>query len=683
MAGRTLNISLVATLTPLQKSIEAVGKMMADFASSIEKTDSKLSASIKASVATMNTEMTKVQQSFDNVGKSGERSAKGAGSLRAQIRAATMEAQQAADKFGEFSPEFIAAASKAAKLKDEMGDVAQKIDAMNPDAKFKAFAGVLQGVAGGFMAVEGTMAAFGINSEAAAKTMAKLQGLMAMSQGLNQLGGLKDSMAAMKMQITAMTQGMGGFQKALLATGIGVFVVALGLIAANWDKIKGAVDGVSAEQKKLTELSADHLKKEQDKLAFIESQDNVYKMQGKTERQILGIKIAQTAEVIKAAEIQIQHHKTNLVAQIAASKRNRDILIATIDAIVLPMKMVLNVIDMAGRAIGKNFGLVEKLGAVQKTMAEWIFDPAETEKKGKEEIQAMEKTLAEMKNKESGYKLAIRDLDKKSADDKKKIDDDYWKNLQANFDKNLAYQNRKLKAAYEEEQRIKKDLKDQGFATTFDAKTQKINLIVGELKAPKQLVLPPMKIGSVSLDPKEIQKNISLAQDMNKQIEASMEEMAMTIGEQLGNALSGTFDGGGFLSSILKVVGGFLSSMGKLLIAYAISMDAFKKAFKNPYIAIAAGIALVAIGTAVKNKSEKIPMAKGGIVHGETDVTVGEYPGANSNPEVIAPLSKLKSMLGGDNNRPQQLYSTIYGGQLIMATNKAGGNYRRVNGRVR
>ena len=39
--------------------------------------------------------------------------------------------------------------------------------------------------------------------------------------------------------------------------------------------------------------------------------------------------------------------------------------------------------------------------------------------------------------------------------------------------------------------------------------------------------------------------------------------------------------------------------------------------------------------------------ASGGIVYGPTYGMVGEYPGAASNPEVIAPLSKLRGLLGG------------------------------------
>ena len=84
-------------------------------------------------------------------------------------------------------------------------------------------------------------------------------------------------------------------------------------------------------------------------------------------------------------------------------------------------------------------------------------------------------------------------------------------------------------------------------------------------------------------------------------------------------------------------------------------------------MAIAAGIALIAIGGAVKAGAANIAKGKGkgggggqsgprsgavaafangGIVSGPTLGLMGEYAGAKSNPEVIAPLDKLKNMIG-------------------------------------
>lgn len=56
-------------------------------------------------------------------------------------------------------------------------------------------------------------------------------------------------------------------------------------------------------------------------------------------------------------------------------------------------------------------------------------------------------------------------------------------------------------------------------------------------------------------------------------------------------------------------------------------------------IVSAAGISQIAL---IKSQ----PLAKGGIAYKPTNALIGEYPGARSNPEVVAPLNKLKSLLG-------------------------------------
>ena len=59
------------------------------------------------------------------------------------------------------------------------------------------------------------------------------------------------------------------------------------------------------------------------------------------------------------------------------------------------------------------------------------------------------------------------------------------------------------------------------------------------------------------------------------------------------------------------------------------------------------------------------PFANGGIVSGPTAALVGEYPGARTNPEVIAPLNKLQNMLGGN------VTFTISGDNLVGTLNRA------------
>jgi hypothetical protein len=92
---------------------------------------------------------------------------------------------------------------------------------------------------------------------------------------------------------------------------------------------------------------------------------------------------------------------------------------------------------------------------------------------------------------------------------------------------------------------------------------------------------------------------------------------------------------------------------------------------KDPVLAAAAGVALVA-GSAVisgmlKKGPEPTAFAEGGIVSGPTLGLVGEYPNARNNPEVIAPLDKLKGMLKtGDNSSGFVASTTIAGRDLAI-----------------
>ena len=66
------------------------------------------------------------------------------------------------------------------------------------------------------------------------------------------------------------------------------------------------------------------------------------------------------------------------------------------------------------------------------------------------------------------------------------------------------------------------------------------------------------------------------------------------------------------------------------------------------------------------------PFADGGIVSGPTLGLMGEYTGASTNPEVIAPLDKLKSMLGGVGGMGNmQLTTRIEGQDLLVMLQEA------------
>ena len=71
--------------------------------------------------------------------------------------------------------------------------------------------------------------------------------------------------------------------------------------------------------------------------------------------------------------------------------------------------------------------------------------------------------------------------------------------------------------------------------------------------------------------------------------------------------------------------------------------------------------------------SPAVPAAKstanGGIFGGPSFRLVGEYPGAQSNPEIVAPLDKLKNLIGGSGGGT--LEARISGNDLLILMNKA------------
>ena len=86
-------------------------------------------------------------------------------SLKQQYKEAVAELQKVSAQYGETSKEAVKAAQAAAQLKDQIGFSKDLVEAFNPDAKFKAVEGAVNGVMNGFQAFTGGMALLGVESE--------------------------------------------------------------------------------------------------------------------------------------------------------------------------------------------------------------------------------------------------------------------------------------------------------------------------------------------------------------------------------------------------------------------------------------------------------------------------------------------------------------------------------------
>ena len=224
---------------------------------------------------------------------------------------------------------------------------------------------------------------------------------------------------------------LGNMTKALVATGIGALVVALGLVVAYWEDIKGLVDGVSSEQKKLLGETEKTKKANEDNLAVTEASENSLKLQGKSEQDILDLKIKQTDEVITATELLLEQQKEIEKSQNAAAERNQKIVQGIIGFISAPISILLGTVDAISAALVR-IGAIDKgtdlLQDYTKGTAKLLgFDPEEVKKEGEATTKETEKQLLALKNKRDGYVIKGREDAKKASDkaaeDRKKADE--------------------------------------------------------------------------------------------------------------------------------------------------------------------------------------------------------------------------------------------------------------------
>jgi hypothetical protein len=221
-------------------------------------------------------------------------------SLKAQYKEAVVELQRVSAAYVETSQEAIRAAKAAAELKDQIGFTNDMVNSFNPDGKFNALSKSFGGVLDGFQAVEGGLGLIGVEGEAVQEAMLRVQSAMAFSQGIQGVLEAKDSFKQLGANIkdvylqifkknAATTAGaavdkanvvttgaqavassglataQGGvavstgvasnamklFRVALISTGIGAIVVAVGLLIANFDKL---VEGVMWAREKFEKL---------------------------------------------------------------------------------------------------------------------------------------------------------------------------------------------------------------------------------------------------------------------------------------------------------------------------------------------------------------------------------------------------------------------------------------------
>jgi hypothetical protein len=288
------------------------------------------------------------------------------------------------------------------------------------------------------------------------------------------------------------TNALKGIKTGLAATGIGLFLVALGTIVAYWDDIKEAVSGVSEEQAKLNEETHKNFETSKEQLSTLDAQDNVLKLQGKSERQILNIKIAQINATIEKGKIELENVLKTSKAEEAAAIQNynmtKKIVDFTLEAALFLPKLMLKPIDLAiqgankvseilgfGKAI--SFDVGKTIEGLQDKASDFIagsiFNVPELKKENEETAKEIRKSIADLENQKAGFQLSIKEMDKAEAQ----------KTIDANKEKNDLIKSANAEAArlaIEQQNELNKRLEDiaeQNFQNSLTEQEREILLI--------------------------------------------------------------------------------------------------------------------------------------------------------------------------------------------------------------
>lgn len=543
------------------------------------------------SVATEGKKMAQAAtRSSEAISKGMDVAGKGTASLRTQMRQATNDAQKMAATYGETSTQFITAAREAANLRDQFGDVNTIINAMQPDAPFKAISGVIQGAAGGLSAITGMMGLLGDESKSTQEMILKVQSALALSQGVDAVMQLKDAFTALNVVILA---------NPIVA---GVVAVALAAAVIGYTAYTSSITDAERAEKALNDAKTEGLKNAQAELVHM---NNLVAI-AKDESQARGTRQAAIDELNKTYPTTLDFlNLENINTLKAANAINTQTDAIKRRAMAKAAEKKLE--ELAGKKLeleSNGPGLVDKAqAAIMQLQGRANYGDALGQLKANElaTINAeMDKLTGYIKQNADAYV----DLTKKTND----ATDAATKNNKTHTD-----------AAKQTKTNVQKQINS--------VDQQEI------ITAPMRGTGPigdPVAIRSFTTDLTNLQNQLPAYETNVRQVTFAWQEHAAAIqqniglnqlaadsislvAESIGSSLAGAHvTMAGILEGILGIMANFMKSLGESMIAAGTAGLAAKLLLANPVAAIAAGVALVALAGVVSAKLSSGPSGGGG-----------------------------------------------------------------------
>jgi len=241
----------------LEATVNKINEVNNEAVKSAQKASDKIATEFKDAAKSAAAAFSggEVKKALDGNTTAIEKLAKSGKSLTGQLRGLKQELtlleQQGKDNTKEFNQLLIA----ASRLEDQIGDTRARVRILAADTfKFDAAVQATQGLAAGFEVAQGAAALFGNESEDLQKAILKVQGAIAVANGVQQIANLLLEESAIKTALLTAKQAiyttvvgtstgaLKAFRIALAATGVGLLVLGLVALIENFDKVKAALE---------------------------------------------------------------------------------------------------------------------------------------------------------------------------------------------------------------------------------------------------------------------------------------------------------------------------------------------------------------------------------------------------------------------------------------------------------
>ena len=155
----------------------------------------------------------------------------------------------------------------------------------------------------------------------------------------------------------------------------------------------------------------------------------------------------------------------------------------------------------------------------------------------------------------------------------------------------------------------------------------------------------------------------------------NMSSIANSLSGVVGENAAGWLSwGSNVLSSVAAALPAIASVIGGNIAQAFAGAAAQSQSVPFPYNLISLAASMTAVGAAVAS----IPKyADGALAYGPTIGMFGEYSGASHNPEVVAPLDRLKSIIGFEDGGKKKVEFKIKGRNLVGIERRENNRRRR------